>query len=91
MCVFVCLCVAVEGIKISIGMKRAQGHNLMHPKCLQLCVSVCVCACFSLCDGTCVHVNIHISVCVHAHVSSVCKSQLLNDNVCDNSVVLINL
>lgn len=37
------------------------------------------------------HVSIHISVCVHVHVLDVCKSQRLNDNVCDNSVVLINL
>lgn len=31
---------------------------------------------------------VHICVCVRINV---CKSHLLNDNVCDNSVVLINL
>lgn len=66
-------------------MRKSQGHDLIHPKSLHLCVS-------------CVHDSvlldshpIDISECVHVHGSNVCKSQLLNDNVCDNSAVLINL
>lgn len=72
-CVGVCL---LEGNQFCIIMSKAQGYNLMHPKCLQLCLSEWVCASMEMHVDTCACFAC-ISVCVHTHGTMYAKRSSL--------------